>query len=119
MNERTIKMLIESGLLLNTSEYRVQELDPKIKKLIELVVKECADIVASSSLPDAYSEPYLSVIAEEIKEHFGVDMNEKVIPIVNEEDNLYTCPYREEICNDYDTLCYCDEEQTFNCRMDI
>jgi hypothetical protein len=41
MNERTIKMLIESGLLLNTSEYRVQELDPKIKKLIELVVKEC------------------------------------------------------------------------------
>jgi hypothetical protein len=119
MNERTIKMLIESGLLLNISEYRVQELDPKIKKLIELVVKECADIVASSSLPDAYSEPYLSVIAEEIKEHFGVDMNEKVIPIVNEEDNLHTCPYREEICNDYDTLCDCDEEQTMNCRMDI
>ena len=42
-------------------------------KLVELVVKECADMVASSSLPDAYSEPYLSVIAEEMKEHFGVE----------------------------------------------
>jgi hypothetical protein len=41
-------------------------------KLVELAVKECADMVASSSLPDAYSEPYLSVIAEEMKEHFGV-----------------------------------------------
>jgi hypothetical protein len=41
-------------------------------KLVKLAVKECADMVASSSLPDAYSEPCLSVIAEEMKEHFGV-----------------------------------------------
>jgi hypothetical protein len=38
-----------------------------------LIVRECADIVASSSLPDAYSEPCLAVIAEEIKKHLGVE----------------------------------------------
>ena len=44
-----------------------------LKEFAELIVKKCADIVASSSLPDAYSEPCLAVIAEEIKEYFGVE----------------------------------------------
>lgn len=43
-----------------------------LKEFAELIVKKCADMVESSSLPDAYSEPCLAVIAEEIKEHFGV-----------------------------------------------
>jgi hypothetical protein len=43
------------------------------ERLTKLIVRKCADIVASSSLPDAYSEPCLAVIAEEIKEHFGVE----------------------------------------------
>jgi hypothetical protein len=44
-----------------------------LEKFAELIVKKCADMVESSSLPDAYSEPCLAVIAEEIKEHFGVE----------------------------------------------
>ncbi len=44
-----------------------------LKEFAELIVKKCADMVESSSLPDAYSEPCLAVIAEEIKEHFGVE----------------------------------------------
>lgn len=44
-----------------------------LEKFGELIVQECANIVASSSLPDAYSEPALSVIAEQIKQHFGIE----------------------------------------------
>jgi hypothetical protein len=44
-----------------------------LKEFAELIVRECADMVESSSLPDAYSESCLAVIAEEIKEHFGVE----------------------------------------------
>ena len=119
MKERMLKIAKQAGLKKDHGSDREYIGDFDWRLFGDLIVQECADIVASSSLPDAYSEPYLSVIAEEIKEHFGVDMNEKVIPIVNEEDNLHTCPYRAEICNDYDTLCDCDEEQTMNCRMDI
>ena len=42
------------------------------ERIVRDIVRECADIVANSSLPDAYSEPALAIIAEEIKEHFGV-----------------------------------------------
>lgn len=31
----------------------------------------------------------------------------------------HTCPYREEIHNDYETLCNCSPEQERECRMDI
>ena len=43
------------------------------KKFAELIVQECANIVRNSSLPDAYSETCLEYIADEIKEHFGVE----------------------------------------------
>jgi len=42
-------------------------------KFAELIVRECAKIVEGSSLPDAYSESCLVLIAEDIKEHFGVE----------------------------------------------
>ena len=42
------------------------------EKFAELIVNECADMVAGSSLPDAYSEPVLEEIAEEMREWFGV-----------------------------------------------
>lgn len=31
----------------------------------------------------------------------------------------HTCPFKEEINNDYDTLCDCDVRQTRECAMDI
>ena len=42
------------------------------EKFAELIVKECAKIVEGSSLPDAYSEPCLELIADDIRGHFGV-----------------------------------------------
>lgn len=39
----------------------------------EMIVNECADMVAGASLPDAYSEPCLSIIADEMREHFGFE----------------------------------------------
>ena len=38
----------------------------------KLIVRECAKIVEGSSLPDAYSEPCLELIADDIRGHFGV-----------------------------------------------
>ena len=32
---------------------------------------------------------------------------------------LHTCPYEEEIHEDYETLCDCDEEATRQCAQDI
>ena len=52
----------------------------------------------------------------------------KVIPIYEVfVDHLYddpcdeghTCPYLEDICGDYETLCHCGPEQTHQCAMDI
>ena len=38
-----------------------------------LIVLECTNMVRESSLPDAYSEPCLQAIADDIMEHFGVE----------------------------------------------
>jgi hypothetical protein len=46
-------------------------------------------------------------------EHFGVEKQ------VQDSKELHTCPYREEIHNDYESLCDCDEEQQHQCAMDI
>ena len=42
------------------------------EKFAELIIQECAKIVEGSSLPDAYSEPCLELIADDIRGHFGV-----------------------------------------------
>jgi len=45
-----------------------------------------------------------------------------IIPIIPEEQpevQLHTCPYNEDICGDYETLCDCNEEQQHQCSMDI
>ena len=36
-----------------------------------------------------------------------------------EDSNLHTCPYAEEINGDYETLCDCDEERTYQCAQNI
>jgi len=47
------------------------------------------------------------------KKYFGVDQE------VTEPNEWHTCPYAEEIHNDYETLCDCDEEQQRRCAMDV
>jgi len=84
MNERILELLVQSGLLINVSEYRVNELDPNIKKFAELIVRECVH-----TLIDNTPERYINEAAEEdwdrgydramrdcvhhIQEHFGVE----------------------------------------------
>ena len=43
----------------------------------------------------------------------------QVLEGVNDSKKLHTCPYREEIHYDYESLCDCDEEQQHQCAMDI
>lgn len=56
-------------------------------------------------------------------------MTKKIIPIATEAANefvfggdereLHTCPYREDIYDDHESLCDCDAEATHQCAMDI
>jgi len=76
VNERIFKLAEQAGFQsIVRGNHIVFDISTKenLKDFAELIVKKCADMVESSSLPDAYSEPCLAVIAEEIKEHFGVE----------------------------------------------
>ena len=106
MNDRIQALRKQAGGHYNSGnqhtwpEYTID--DPE--KFAELIVKECADIADKA-------EPYKA--SDLIKEHFGVEEQ------VNDSKELHTCPYREEIHNDYESLCDCDEEQQRQCAMDI
>ena len=106
MNERIRALWKQAGGHYNSGnqhtwpEYTID--DPE--KFAELIVKECADIADKA-------EPYKA--SDLIKQHFGVEAQ------VNDSKELHTCPYREEIHNDYESLCDCDEEQQHQCAMDI
>jgi hypothetical protein len=71
-------MLVEAGVLLNASEYRVRALDHTIKKLIELVVLECSGVCNSvherhvQEFGDYFGETYAAICRDAIKERFGV-----------------------------------------------
>lgn len=53
------------------------------------------------------------------------DLHEQMSKILGEQvppkqvNELHTCPYREDIHGDYETLCDCDEESTHQCAQDI
>ena len=84
------------------------------KKFAELIVRECVAIcqdIDGEDNTDARSGR--QDCAVEIREHFGVEEQ------VQDSKELHTCPYREEILNDYESLCDCDEEQQHQCAMDI
>ncbi len=104
MNER-IKELANRAMVEREDGWH--EFDPNV--FAELIVRECIDTVLDSSV-EYTTRPR---IAEELKEHFGVEEQ------VQDSKELHTCPYREEIYNDYESLCDCDEEQQYQCAMDI
>lgn len=68
MNERIQELLVQSGLLINVSEHRVNELDPNIKKFAELLVRECTNMLPEDSVRNADGVHMFYVI----REHFGV-----------------------------------------------
>ena len=78
-------------------------------KFAELIVRECC-IALNPMLRDMVSRGQAYDL---IREHFGVEEQ------VQDSKELHTCPYREEIHNDYESLCDCDEEQQHQCAMDI
>ena len=78
-------------------------------KFAELIIQQCG-VALSPMLRDMVSRGQAYDL---IKEHFGVEEQ------VQDSKELHTCPYREEIHNDYESLCDCDEEQQHQCAMDI
>ena len=74
MNDKILQLLVQSGLLINVSEYRVSELDPNIKKFAELIVKECADRIDDLVTCDGDGNQILDCddVRTELIEHFGV-----------------------------------------------
>ena len=107
MNER-IRQLVEQagGHFGEGLEFAVVfgELED-FEKFAELIVKECISTLDQDDGATHHGEL--------LREHFGVEKQ------VQDSKELHTCPYREEIHNDYESLCDCDEEQQHQCAMDI
>ena len=84
-------------------------LPAQLNKFAELIIQQCG-VALSPMLRDMVSRGQAFDL---IKDHFGVEEQ------VQDSKELHTCPYREEIHNDYESLCDCDEEQQYQCAMDI
>jgi len=101
MNERIKELAVQAGYL--PDNFGIGHWDmPECKKFAELIVRKCANLADEA-------EPYKA--ADLIKKHFGVEEPVQV-------SNLHYCPYAAEINGDYETLCDCDEERTYQCAMD-
>ena len=73
MNDRIRKIAIETDAWCDQYYFGDKFYDIEWeKKFAELIVQICAKMVRNSSLPDAYSEACLGLIANELEEHFGV-----------------------------------------------
>jgi hypothetical protein len=115
MNERIKELAEQCGFKSNPDIYdRNQSFD--IPKFAELIIAECAQ--ACINMGNDYEiksagQYQAELFAFAIKQYFGVEEQ------VTEPNGLHTCPYAEEIHNDYETLCDCDEESTRQCAMDV
>jgi hypothetical protein len=104
MNERIQKLAEQAGAVYS-NDHAVSLLDDEIEKFAELIVAECISTLDQDDGATHHGEL--------LREHFGVEKQ------VQDSKELHTCPYREEIHNDYESLCDCDEEQQHQCAMDI
>lgn len=74
MNERIKELALQAGYKHPNAVGMCEDYAYfSLENFAELIVQECADIVANSYLPDAYSEECLPEIADDIKKHFGVE----------------------------------------------
>lgn len=72
MNERIQELLVQSGLLINVSEHRVNELDPNIKKFAELLVVEC--LLAISKTDVSLEEVSVMIKChDQVEKYFGIE----------------------------------------------
>ena len=111
MNERIKRLAEQAGALQVKSVLNIPAAlslnGDEIQKFAELIVKECLEIAIEE---EALFEGPVETM---IRKRFGVEEQ------VNDSKELHTCPYREEIHYDYESLCDCDEEQQHQCAMDI
>jgi hypothetical protein len=89
-----------------------------MQKFAELIVRECmhmCDVAQWGCITHGWDKQAQGCQSaqEYIAEHFGVEEQS------TETNEWHTCPYAEEIHNDYETLCDCDEEQQRRCAMDV
>jgi len=80
------------------------------QKFAALIVRECADIATIHQQNHAHDS-----IGRYVLDHFGIAEREDPVQV----SNLHYCPYAAEINGDYETLCDCDEERTYQCAMDV
>jgi len=87
-----------------------------MEKFAELILQECfqACMNEGASYEEKAAGAYQSnLYVNAIKKHFALEGQ------VTESNEWHTCPYAEEIHGDYDTLCDCDDERTYQCSRDI
>jgi hypothetical protein len=114
MNER-IKQIWEEAAK-TTQGDSWEEQTKFMEKFAELIVQECAQACMNegASYEEKAAGAYQSnLYVTAIKQHFGLEEQS------TEPNGLHTCPYAEEIHNDYETLCDCNEERTRQCAMDV
>jgi hypothetical protein len=122
MNERIKALLLnarnmfDNGVTDSNNKIYIHGSEENLEKFAELIVQECvhACINEGKTYEVKSAGEYASnLYVTAIKKHFGVEEQ------VTESNEWHTCPYAEEIHGDYETLCDCDEEQAYQCRMDI
>ena len=112
MNERIKELVEKAGIYIAYDNRAV--LDKELEFFAELIVEECVGVVEKRFMGDFNREDMeVRRCVVDLKQHFGVEEQ------VQDSKELHTCPYREEIHNDYESLCDCDEEQQHQCAMDI
>jgi len=107
MNEQIKQLALQCGAWHQVYDNKRFMLDSNfdVEKFSELIVRECITVVDR--------DDGATHVQELLLKHF--ELEEQSI----EPSELHTCPYAEEIHNDYETLCDCDEEQTYQCAMDV
>ncbi len=109
MNERIKELMEQAGIQDNPDQ-------EGLEFFAELIIAECAQACMNegASYEEKAAGAYQSnLYVTAIKQHFGVEEQS------TETNEWHTCPYAEEIHNDYETLCDCDEEQQRRCAMDV
>jgi hypothetical protein len=111
MNERIRQLALQAQKVVRYTDggyTEIKALDQE--KFAELIVRECADIATIHQQNHAHDS-----IGRYVLDHFGIAEREDPVQV----SNLHYCPYAAEINGDYETLCDCDEERTYQCAMDV
>ena len=111
MNER-IQQLAEQAREYATTRHPVSNITLSVNS--DLFEQKFAELIVADVLNEV-----LQAMDDGMDVYDTVASKFRVEEQVNDSKKLHTCPYREEIHYDYESLCDCDEEQQHQCAMDI